>query len=196
MPCYTGRDIARYRLAWGHLACLDDEAARCGGCWDPAKQNAKNKLLTRQIGKYPQFALDAEGYQCLNTVFMVNPKGQVNPLFLLGVLNSSLLRFLWLDRFYDQRRTFPKIKGTYLKELPIPEVRTDDRQARARHDRLVALVEGMISLHKRLAEVRTEHEKTVLQRQIEATDRQIDQLVYELYGLTEQQIKIVEEAAQ
>jgi len=34
----------------------------------------------------------------------------------------------------------------------------------------------------------------VLQTQIDATDRQIDQLVYELYGLTEEEIRIVEEA--
>ena len=38
------------------------------------------------------------------------------------------------------------------------------------------------------------HEKTAIQRQIEATDRQIENLVYELYGLTEDEIKIVEEA--
>jgi len=37
-----------------------------------------------------------------------------------------------------------------------------------------------------------DHEKTVIQRQIEATDEQIDQLVYELYALTEEEIKIVE----
>jgi predicted type IV restriction endonuclease len=192
--CYTGRDIARYRLAWGNLACLDDKVAQRGGCWDPEKQNAKNKLLTRQIGKYPEFALDSDGCQCLNTLFMVNARGDIDPLFLLGVLNSTLLRVLWLDRFYDQRRTFPKIKGTYLKQLPIPAVGTSDRQGRVKHDRLVQLVEGMLSLHKRLADVRTEHEKTVLQRQIEATDKQIDQLVYELYGLTEGEIKTVEEA--
>lgn len=38
---------------------------------------------------------------------------------LSGILNSALLRTYWLSRFYDQRRTFPKIKGTYLGELPI-----------------------------------------------------------------------------
>ncbi len=42
---------------------------------------------------------------------------------------------------------------------------------------------------------RAEHERTMLQRQIEATDRQIDGPAYELYGLTEEEIKIVEEAA-
>jgi hypothetical protein len=36
--------------------------------------------------------------------------------------------------------------------------------------------------------------KTSIQRQIDATDRQIDQLVYELYGLTNEEIRIVEEA--
>ena len=40
-----------------------------------------------------------------------------------------------------------------------------------------------------------EASKSQLRRKIEATDRQIDQLVYELYGLTEEEIKIVEEAA-
>jgi hypothetical protein len=42
---------------------------------------------------------------------------------------------------------------------------------------------------------KTAHDKTVLQRQIDKTDKQIDQLVYELYGLTEEEIKIVEEEA-
>jgi hypothetical protein len=42
--------------------------------------------------------------------------------------------------------------------------------------------------------IKTDHEKTALQRQIDATDRQIDQLVYELYGLTEEEVRIVEAA--
>lgn len=62
------------------------------------------------------------------------------------------------------------------------------------HDRMVALVDGMLALHKQLSTVRAGHERTAIQRQIEATDRQIDNLVYELYGLTEDEIKIVDEA--
>jgi hypothetical protein len=41
---------------------------------------------------------------------------------------------------------------------------------------------------------KTDHEKSLIKRQIDATDRQIDQLVYELYGLTKEEIRIVEEA--
>ena len=51
----------------------------------------------------------------------------------------------------------------------------------------------MLALHKQLAAAKTPHEKTAFQAQIAATDRQIDRLVYELYGLTEKEIRIVEE---
>jgi hypothetical protein len=57
---------------------------------------------------------------------------------------------------------------------------------------MVSLVEQMLSLHRRKAEEKTPHETEPLERQIEATDRAIDALVYELYGLTEEEIKIVE----
>jgi hypothetical protein len=59
---------------------------------------------------------------------------------------------------------------------------------------MVALVEHMLELHRKLAAASIPADKTLLQRQIEATDRQIDALVYELYGLTEEEIRIVEEA--
>ncbi len=196
MPCYTGRDVFRYRLAWGNLACLDDDVAQCGGCWDSEKQNAKNKLITRQIGKHPAFAIDRLGYQCLNTVFMVNPKEKaVDPLFLLGVLNSRLLRVFWLQRFYDQRRTFPKIKGTYLKQLPIPRLDSDNPMDQSRHARMTELVDMMLQLHEKSAAARTAHDQTVFERQIAAADRQIDVLVYELYGLTEEEIGLVEQGS-
>lgn len=57
---------------------------------------------------------------------------------------------------------------------------------------MVQLVEQMLALHKQLPEAKTGQEQTLIQRQIDATDRQIDKLVYELYDLTEDEIKIVE----
>ena len=51
----------------------------------------------------------------------------------------------------------------------------------------------MLALQKQLPEARTGHDQTHFQRQIDATDRQIDKLVYELYGLTEEEIAVVEE---
>jgi len=62
----------------------------------------------------------------------------------------------------------------------------------ARHDKMVSLVERMLSLHKSLASAHTPSEKDRLMREVESTDRMIDGLVYELYGLSEEEIKIVE----
>ncbi|HEX2190403.1 MAG TPA: TaqI-like C-terminal specificity domain-containing protein, partial [Longimicrobiaceae bacterium] len=194
--CYNGRDIARYQLTWGHLACLDDPVARSGGCWDSDRHDTTGKLLTRQIGRHPEFALDTAGYQCLNTIFMINfrSEAKVDPRFVLGLLNSRLTRAIWLDRFYDKRRTFPKIKGTYLKELPVYALDRSESADIARHDRMVSLVVRMLALHEQYASAKIGHDKTLIGRQIEATDRQIDRLVYELYALTEQEIKLIEKA--
>jgi hypothetical protein len=58
---------------------------------------------------------------------------------------------------------------------------------------MVNLVEQMLSLHKQLTAAKIPDEKTRLQRQIDTTDHQINQLVYDLYGLTEREVQIVEE---
>ncbi len=53
----------------------------------------------------------------------------------------------------------------------------------------------MLELHKRRAEARTPADREMYARQIEATDREIDALVYELYGLTEEEVAVVQAAA-
>jgi len=85
------------------------------------------------------------------------------------------------------------MKTAYLNPFPIRTINFSDPDGKARHDKMVELVEQMLTLHKQLAAVRTPDEKTRLQRQIDATDHQIDRLVYELYGLTEKEIQIVEQ---
>ncbi len=78
--------------------------------------------------------------------------------------------------------------------MPIRTIDFSDPEDVARHDRMVELVERMLSLHERLEGARIGQERTVIGHQIEATDRQIDHLVYELYGLTDEEIGIVEGA--
>ena len=77
-------------------------------------------------------------------------------------------------------------EALFTRSLPICSA------ARARRDKVISLVENMLALNKQLAAAETPHEQESLKRQIDATDRQIDKLVYELYGLTEEEIRIVE----
>jgi len=57
---------------------------------------------------------------------------------------------------------------------------------------MVALVRRMLDLHKRLAAATIPADKKLYERQIEAADEEIDALAYELYGLTGEEIAIVE----
>jgi len=74
--------------------------------------------------------------------------------------------------------------------IPIRPINFSDPADKARHGKMVSLVERMLALHKQSP--RTPQEQEMVRREIESTDRAIDRLVYELYGLTEEEIGIVE----
>lgn len=178
--CYTGSDVQRYRVQWDGLACRSSRVAQRGGCWDDEKQDGENKLLTKQVGRFPDFGVDKLGDQCLNTIFMVNVTDEdLSPLFVLGCLNSIVVRAFWVDRFYDQRRTFPKIKGTYLKRLPIPSNVSAALQAR-----VVELVEKRLALAIKLKVEKSGHRRTQIEREITMCEGLLDSTVLECYGLT------------
>ena len=82
----------------------------------------------------------------------------------------------------------------YLRELPIHRIDFDNPAEKKMHDDLVALVDKMLELNKRLAPLRNtpSDERNELLQEIERTDAQIDQKVYELYGLTEEERQIIE----
>jgi len=108
---------------------------------------------------------------------------------ILGVLNSRLISYLYINQVTQATKDdFPQVTIKDILSLPFPAVSKDD----ALHNHLVQLVEQMLALHKQLSEAKTGHEQTMIQRQIDATDQQIDKLVYELYELTPEEIKIVE----
>ena len=192
-PCYTGRDVRRYAVTWNHLACLNKEEARSGGCWDAEKQDAKMKLLTKQIGRVPEFGMDTAGFQCLNTMFMVNVRdGAIDPYVLLAQLNSRVCRAVWLDRYFDQRRTFPKIKGTYLKELPIIAIADASAEGRASAKRLRKLAERAIKERKRVKSAKASVDDAQSERLLGPIERAIDAELYKLYGLTTEEIATIE----
>ena len=108
----------------------------------------------------------------------------------IGVLQSRAFLFFYRVANQGESRVIPQVKASKLNPLPFPKIDLQD----ARAQRLSKWVRDMYALNRDLAAAKTAHDKNVIQRQIDSTDKQIDQLVYELYGLTEDEIKIVEEA--
>ncbi len=148
----------------------------------------KPKILWPEIAGSARFTFDTEDYYANNKVFIIPGEDR----YLLGLLNSSLLRVFIHSACTDLQGNSFNFSGVFLARTPIRPIDFDDPADRDRHDRMVALVELMLSLHRELADAREPHQRTALQRQIESTDARIDALVYELYGLTDEEIAVVE----
>ena len=149
----------------------------------------KQKIFYPDIAPRGYFTLDEAGnHYCANSCYFIAN----NQKYLLGLLNSKLITY-----YYSKSAAL--IRGGYLRfftqdieKLPIYIPDFDTLVDKARHDKMVALVTQMLDLNKKLQDARLDQEKTQFQRQIVATDAAIDALVYELYGLTAEEIKIVE----
>lgn len=96
-----------------------DENIKSGGDW---KVYSTERIVIRQIGQTPVVGMCAENILASNTlysVFLKDEKSDISLIYLLGILNSSLIKEFWLSRYSDGKKLFPKIKGYQLKELPI-----------------------------------------------------------------------------
>jgi hypothetical protein len=147
-PCWDGGGVSRYGLRFESLYAYVNQEARRGGCWDMSVHRAKEKVIVRQIGEHPICAYDDSRRVCLNSVFMVVPKSKYSAKFILALLNSRFMANFWLQHYSDYKRTFPKIKGTYLLELPIARIDFEKRRAQSGHDGLVEVADKMVRLHR------------------------------------------------
>ncbi|OGP73032.1 MAG: restriction endonuclease subunit R [Deltaproteobacteria bacterium RBG_16_49_23] len=151
----------------------------------------KSKIIYPNICKRPEFTFDKAGIYTNQKCFIIS----LPDMYLLGLLNSKVIFFLFQSILPKLRGGFYEPSYVYFKDFPIRPINFSDRMDKARHDKMVELVEQMLTLHKQLVATKTPDDKIRLQRQINATDHQIDHLVCELYGLTVEEIKIIEEGA-
>jgi predicted nucleic acid-binding Zn-ribbon protein len=78
-----------------------------------------------------------------------------------------------------------------MEKVPIRVIDENHKGDKNKREKMTALVDQMLTFSTKMADIKTDHEKKSLQRQIDATDQQIDQLVYELYGLKEEEIAMI-----
>jgi len=157
----------------------------------------KKKILTPFNAFTGSFAFDDVG----DFIFSAGVSGAYGLLFrndvkenhryFLGVLNSTLI-----DKFLKTistalRGRFYSYENKYIKQLPIKAIDLSNTNERKLHDNLVALVDVMLDLSKKICAAKGS-KKDQIQRQIEKTDREIDDLVYKLYGITEEARKVIE----
>ncbi|NMB99715.1 MAG: N-6 DNA methylase [Thermoanaerobaculaceae bacterium] len=190
VPVIRGRDFVRYGFPATKIF-VEFDPEKLWSNTDRTKLGLSPKIIIRQTGDKLIATLETKGVYCMDTVHMIY-ESKYEMKFLLGLINSKFLNYYHSCLVPEFGKAFAEVKISNLKELPVPLVNFFENNQKSLHDKIVSLVDQMLSLHKDLHKAKTDYEKKVIERQIAATDKEIDRLVYELYGLTEEEIKIVE----
>lgn len=159
-------------------------------------QNRK-KICVPRLVRNLKLTLDEDGSHFLDNVDVcgVTPKSSFNYIdkkFLLGILNSRLMRFYFPYISAPFRGGWRSANRQFLSQLPMCNFLSKPSSQDKRADRIVTFVDRMLDLVLKEAATASEAERTALQRAMKETDRQIDALVYELYALTDAEIAVVE----
>jgi predicted type IV restriction endonuclease len=183
-------ELSRYHIEWKQLFlfwCQELAGYRTSSVEVPKiiVQYIRKISLPRRI--IAALDYDGEYYPLNNYSYIILKNNKYSIKYILGVINSSLINFYFANNYIDYN-----IKPTYLQQLPIHIIDFNNKDESSLHKDIAGNVDNIAELVNKLASARTDQDKTSIQRQIDATDKQIDQLVYKLYGLTEEEIRVVE----
>jgi hypothetical protein len=190
-PLLRGSLIHRYINRWDNNYWIQY------GPWlaaprDPAIFEVSEKIAIRQTGDSLIATCIGKGIICRNNLHVIINNSKLNLLFFLGLINSKLLNFVYEIINPEKGEALAEVKKMHVEQLPIPALDLSQKSDKDKHDRLVALVEQMLALKQKEQAETLPQTKTMIGRQIQALDRQIDALVYGLYNLTEDEIGVVE----
>jgi hypothetical protein len=125
-------------------------------------------------------------YAIVDTINQLENISKLSNRYICAILNSKLICwYLYKFVFANAIRTMQFDNPTTSR---IPIVVPND----AMHNKIVSLVDKMLKIQTDLHSSKTEKDKEIYQQKADIIDKQIDEIVYGLYGLTEKEIKIVE----
>jgi len=156
----------------------------------------KNKIMTTVLSGHNSFTLDREGKFYFvgggnAGVYGIQLNDEKLYPYILGLLNSKLLN--WFHKKISLRcyQTAFSYGKRFIEQLPIKTIDFNDSTEKMQHTHLVQLVETMLEHNQQLQKAKLQTEKDRLQRRIDFIDSEIDNLVYQLYDLTIDEIEII-----
>lgn len=188
----SGENIIRYGIF-----CDGKEYIRYGDWLGAPREKrffTKPRIVVRQIisGKPARIYAGYTEEELYNTQIgfniIVKDESIVLTKYVLAILNSNLMNFYHKEKCLDpSKNLFQKILIANAKKFPIKVVSLDMQK------KVVALADKMLSLNKRLREPNiSSSERERIKKQIEDADFEIDEAVYRLYGITEEERKVIE----
>ncbi len=170
-----GEDVTRYNLTWNGKEYID----YCNGIANPRNPSffVGKRMLVREITNPSIFAalIEIEAYND-PSIIIVKESRDYPIEILVGIMNSKLATFFHFNHSPKATKgAFPKILVQDIKEFPLPKVNSDERKI------LMRLVDDVTTIKKGKSIADTS-----------ALENQIDFLVYHLYGLTYDEVLIVD----
>ncbi|HOV15826.1 MAG TPA: TaqI-like C-terminal specificity domain-containing protein, partial [Spirochaetota bacterium] len=177
-----GEDIGKYVIK--NINFIDE------GTYQNFKKNddifKQEKIMIRETGNKLTVAYDNNGLLTNRSLYCIRSK-DFDLFYLLGILNSRLIQYYYENQYKSDTDIFPKIRIGQVKEIPIPD--NTDRQI---INQIIVLVKEMIQTQKNICDAKSDSDKSMFEKKINMINDKIDKLVYNLYGLTEDDIKTIE----
>jgi hypothetical protein len=172
IPFISGSTICKYGIT--KISFIDKEILK-----EFSKEKMffeKERILIRETGSIiTALYLDGLLYSNRSLFNILITDTKFDTKFVLGCLNSKVLQFYYQTKFKAETELFPKIRIIQARELPIPTISPTAQQP------IISLVEKILSAKKENPTADTS-----------ALEAEIDKLVYVLYGLTEEDIAVIE----
>jgi type I restriction-modification system DNA methylase subunit len=147
-----------------------------------------NLILKSTLSKVNEEILRARGIKL--TKREIDYSKYFNLKYILGIINSSLMRFYFYNWLSGELNVYPE----NIRQLPIYKINLKNHKGMKMHDGIVKLVDKMLELNKKYVTVKDKQTSATarLKEEIERTDKKIDDLVYKLYGITGMERRVVE----
>jgi predicted type IV restriction endonuclease len=188
-PLLTGTNINRY-----FLGDPGNQFIKYGE-WLMYKSNevkmVGEKIFLRRTSDTIRASYDDKSYYGQNSLFVITSK-TINLKFLLGILNSSLINYIYKKKCPQVGKVFAEIKPSIIKELPIKKIDSKNKTEKFLHDEIVKLVETMLQLQQQKQSSTLPNQLHQVEQRIAYTDDKINEKVYSLYGLSAEEVKVIE----
>ena len=195
--CYKllrGKDVSRYNHQWAGKWILyrpDLMMKKVGAGPRKLEYFLRDKIIIKDVAVEIVANLDEQRYLTNDTLSLIYSLDNYNLKFVLAILNSKFINKWFKTNFQAGLH----IKINQLENIPIPNLDFKNKKDKAKHDELVSLADRMLDLNKefqKMDPVLDKEECEAKKKEIEKTDKEIDQKVYQLYGLTDEEINIIE----
>lgn len=185
LPLMRGSLMNRYINHWQNNSWIDY------GEWLAEPRNsevfkAKEKIIVRQTSDKIVATIIGKNIICRNNLHILLSE-TISHQFILGILNSKLTDFYYTQINPEKGEVLAEVKKSHIEQLPLPQ-----NYSIQTYNQMINHVEQLLQLNKDLQLATLETNKDQIKSKIEYKEDKIDTLVYQLYNLTEDEIKIIE----